>query len=895
MTSEPVVFDLPAQQAHLGGPAAPFGGPADFVDLAGLDQPAAPFALHHQGHAASQTTAEGFRKQVQAEVLDLVQGLQQLTSLQVACLSSLSHSQPQLQQLQEQIMQLFSAMPQLQHCTICSRNYRPQSSSNPACSSSSSVHRSLGFNQQTSPGTLPALLPDSSRPAGFMGSRGSGASSSCEAVLTAVRPFPSSPVHMLNGTMWISAAQPLNPHSPGHQIPPTQQLGSFHIPSAVSNDVSEHDAMLPTTSSSSSGTGPSTASAGYGMEHLFLSLGRPSDPLTSSSVPQDHGQALVAAARGGARQLHLSLSWQPQHDAFGVDRFTSVSLPLGVSALLPYCHSLTLQCEKVGSRLKLQGIQTLPSRCFANLRRLALYGVLPEAPAEVALAAHQAAHQQQQQIQQQQLEVVEPMVDVFGVQDIVIEGPEEDEDWVVHHQQQQQHFVDQLNQQNQQQQQQQQQQQEDEDEELPELEVIPFLLPLEDIPCLEELIISAQHSSAVASKGPQPAEWHLDLESLPTGLKHLALADSTFKGIGQVTHRDGGWGGEPLLPSLQSLVLLHPRNLCIPGVFGGSPLTRLVLLGECGFLARCSVAHGRLEPELTCLCSEDPAVLAEVFPHLEVLEMAVHQPISSSHLFGFQQLAKLRKLTIAAPSQPERSSRGGGWGSGRGSNGAGNGCGLATSSSVLEQLVQLPQLRELEYNVTGVTSAAALAGVTALHGGVTRLQKLVFRVQKVGHWEGWREALGIPNGEMSGNGSSSGGFGSSSSSSGGGFGAAPGGGGGLLQPLPLPAFAPLPNIWVQPKQETDEMEELLRTGRGEKVHRMVHEAVERLIVMGPEAAGGGAGASASAGRIGDESRQLADVHVHVCVKHSGVFSHGGVQSGGLLGSSTRSTFCSWNY
>ena len=274
-----------------------------------------------------------------------------------------------------------------------------------------------------------------------------------------------------------------------------------------------------------------------------------------------------------------------------------------------------------------------------------------------------------------------------------MEGPEEDEHRAVHHDHHQQQWVAQLN----------QQQQQEEEEELLQEVPYPLFLPLEDLPQLEELIISVQHSSMVASNVPQP-KWGLDIETLPTGLKHLALADPDFVGIGPITHRDGGWGGEPLLPSLRSLVLLDPRNLCIPGVFGGSPLTRLVLLGDCGLEAGILVTFDRLRPELTCSCNEDPVPLAEVFPELEILEMAVHQPLSSSRLSAFQQLAKLRKLTISAPCQPARSTRGGGgWGSRRWLTGAWNGSGLATSSFLLEQLVHLPQSWELEYTVTGAT------------------------------------------------------------------------------------------------------------------------------------------------------------------------------------------------
>ena len=369
-----------------------------------------------------------------------------------ACLSTLSHRPPQLQLLQEQIMQLFSTMPQLQHCTISSRSYSLLSSLSVACSSNShsssnscgnssisssnscgnssisssnscgnsssisssnscgnsscisssnssisSVDGSLGCNQQTSPGTLPPLSSVSSSPASFTSSRGSGASSSSEAILTAVRPFPSSPVHVINGALWISAAQPLvTPPPPSHHVALTEQPGTFLSPPAIPNDEGEHHITATSSSSSSSSSSQvvsSTTSAGYGMEHPFLSLGSSIEPMTNSLIPQDQGQALVSAAGGGARQLHLSLSSEPEHDGFGLDhrRFTRVSLPPGVSVLLSFCHSLTLQCEKLGSSLSLQGIQKLPSSCFVSLRRLAMYGVLPEAPAEVALAAFRAA------------------------------------------------------------------------------------------------------------------------------------------------------------------------------------------------------------------------------------------------------------------------------------------------------------------------------------------------------------------------------------------------------------------------------------------------------------------------------------------------------------------------
>ena len=118
---------------------------------------------------------------------------------------------------------------------------------------------------------------------------------------------------------------------------------------------------------------------------------------------------------------------------------------------------------------------------------------------------------------------------------------------------------------------------------------------------------------------------------------------------------------------------------------------------------------------------------------------------------------------------------------------------------------------------------------------------------------------------------------------------------------------------MQPKKETDEVEELLRRGRREKLYRMVHNTVERVIVKGPEAlvgpaggrttaaaaavgtraAGGGGPRAAAASRTGD-AVQVADVKVHVCVRQNGAFGHGGGDSRGSMRSSMRSTFCSWN-
>jgi hypothetical protein len=472
-------------------------------------------------------------------------------------------------------------------------------------------------------------------------------------------------------------------------------------------------------------------------------------------------------------------------------------------------------------------MEGLPGSCFANLRRLALYGVLPEAPLDIRMAVYQAEQQQQEEEGEQQQDseseddeglVQEPAnqhaVGMVGILPVV-NGP---------------HLVAlhaipagaelQL--------------------QPPQQQETPYImvLPLDSLPQLKELIISAEHSSQVGSDAGYT--WALDLEALPSGLRHLALEDPHFVGIGPITHRAGGWGGEPLLPSLQSLVLLHPKNLCIPGVFGGSPLTRLVLLGDCGCTGN-SVGSD----EYGCACSGDAEVLAEVFPELEVLQMAVEKPLSSCHLLAFQQLRKLRRLSIAAPcaadpKHAKHSSSGGGGGSfgpmsSGGLAGAAGGNGLARSGTVLQQLVQLPQLQELEYRVTGSTPAAALAGVTALHGGVTRLRKLILKVERVGpSWVGWREALGL---DMEGREmqtaavTGAGGGGASSRSSGG---SSSGGAGdaGVLQPHPLPAFAPLPNIWVQPKKQTDEVHELLRSGRGGEVLSMVQGAVKKLITHG---------------------------------------------------------------